>query len=80
MLTLEQKIEYLKKNLLDEQQSSCMKDELYLYFFELENGRFDFLNNLNSHTDIENKIKLVASKMFMHEHEDGLFNIIENYL
>jgi len=78
MLTLEQKIEYFKEYLLDE--SDCMKDELHLYFFELENGKFDFLNKLNSHTAIEDKIRFITSKMFMHEHEDGLFNIIENYL
>lgn len=78
MLTLEQKIEYFKKSLA--QENDCMKDELYLYFFELENGKFDFLDKINSHTDIEDKIKFITSKMFMHEHEDGLFNIIENYL
>jgi hypothetical protein len=78
MLTLEKKIEYFKKYLLLE--SDCMKDELYLYFFELENGQFDFLNNLNTYADIENKTKFIISKMFMHEHEDGLFDIIENYL
>lgn len=78
MLTIEQKIEYFEKCLLD--KSDCMKDELYLYFFELENGKFDFLHKLNSHADIEDKIRFITSKMFMHEQEDGLFNIIENYL
>lgn len=56
-----------------------MKDEIYLYFFELENSSFDFLEKLNLEEEIKNKIDFLVSKMMKHQHEDGLFNIIENY-
>lgn len=78
MLTIKQKVKYFEEYLLD--NSDWMKDELYLYFFELENGNFEFLEHLNSKTEIENKINLLVSKMAMHEHEDSLFNIIESYI
>ena len=79
MLTLEQKIAYFQKYLLDNSNECCMKDEIYLYFFELENSSFDFLEKLNFEEEIKNKIDFLVSKMMKHEHEDGLFNIIENY-
>ena len=47
MLTLEQKIVYFQKHLLDNSIECCMKDEIYLYFFELENSDFNFLEKLN---------------------------------
>lgn len=78
MLTIKQKIKYFEEYLLD--NSNWMKEELYLYFFELENGNFKFLEHLNSKTEIENKINFLISKMAMHEHEDSLFNIIESYI
>lgn len=78
MLTFEEKIKYFEKCLQD--SDDYLMDELHLYFFELENGSFDFLHTLNFYTDIEDKIRFIISKMIMHEHEDGLFNIIENYL
>jgi hypothetical protein len=78
MLTLEQKINYFENGLLCE--NDYMKDELHLYFFELQNSNFNFLNKLHSYYEIEEKIRLIVSKMYLHEHEDGLENIIENYL
>lgn len=80
MLTIEEKIKYFEKYLFDINHNNCMMDELHLYFFELQNGSFNFLNQLESYADIENKVKFIVSKMFMHDHEDGLSNIIENYL
>ncbi|MBN2892745.1 MAG: hypothetical protein JXL97_12830 [Bacteroidales bacterium] len=57
-----------------------MANELHLYFFELENGKFDFLNELNSTHEIENRIDYIVRMMLKHDHEDGLYNIIENYI
>jgi len=78
MLTLNEKIEYFEQYL--QNHDSFMEEELHLYFFELENGSFDFLNQLNSKLAIENKIEYLVEKMLRHYHEDGLHNIIENYL
>ena len=78
MLTLEQKINYFENALSC--KNDYMKDELHLYFFELQNSNFDFLNKLHSYREIDEKIRLIVSKMYLHEHEDGLENIIENYL
>lgn len=52
----------------------------YIYIFELENGNLEFLEKLHSEIEIQNKVDLLVSKMVMHEDEDGLFNIIENYI
>lgn len=78
MLTINQKIKYFEEYLIN--NSNCMKDELHLYFFELENGNLEFLEKLHSEIEIQNKVDLLVSKMVMHEDEDGLFNIIENYI
>jgi hypothetical protein len=78
MLTLNEKIEYFGQCLLD--YNGCMEQELHLYFFELEYGSFDFLNQLNSKLEIEDKIDYLVRMMLKHDHEDSLHNIIENYL
>jgi hypothetical protein len=78
MLTLNKKIDYFEQYLLN--CNGFMEEELHIYFFELENGSFDFLNQLNSKPEIEDKIDYLVRMMLKHDHEDGLHNIIENYL
>lgn len=80
MLSIEKKINFLEKTLLlrNESYGDFMKDEIYFYFFENEQG-FKFLNNLNSKKEIEIKVDFLVSKMIIHEHEEGLYAIIEEY-
>lgn len=81
MLNKEEKINIFKIYLdtKNTSYSDVMKNELYFYFFENENS-LDFLNILLSKNDIINKVDTLITKMIMHEHEDGLDNIIINYL
>lgn len=81
MLVLIEKIEYLKKYLeiKKDNYGDEMKDELLFCFFE-NNYSINFLNNLKTKVDIENKVEFLVSKMILHENEDGLTNIILNYI
>lgn len=55
--------------------SDTMKDEIYNYFFE-NDSELKFLNDFKTKIEIEYKIEQVVSRMVLHEHEDGLENII----
>lgn len=77
MLSNEEKIEYFQK-LLDV-DDNYFKEELYTYYFLLEQGTFEFLNQCNSYDDIDEKTNYLISKIAMHEHEDCISNIIECY-
>jgi hypothetical protein len=78
MLTLEEKIEIFKTELLSKNESyaDTMKEEIYFFFFENEYP-FDFLNDLNSVEAIQNKVNVIIHKMIMHEDEEELRDIIE---
>ena len=76
MLTIKEKIKFFREYLIN--NSNYMKEELYLYFFEYENGSLKFLEKLDSDIEIQNKVDLLVSKMIMHEDDDELFNI-NNY-
>lgn len=81
MLTFEEKIK-LFENILTEKKGGYgdrMRDEIHFYFFENERG-FEFIKKLNTQIEIEAKVEFVVSKMIIHEHEDGLDNIIEYHL
>jgi len=86
MIGIETKISIFKNYLLLRNGSygDVMKDEIYSYFFEIAeediSSKFHFLAHLNSSKQIENKVDFLVSKMIMHEHEDGVRNIIENYV
>lgn len=81
MLSFENKIKYFKNyiSIKNGDYGDVMKDEIYFHFFENEKS-FDFLNGLKSKTEIEEKVQFLVSKMIRHEHEDGLTNIISNYI
>lgn len=75
------KIAYFK-SLLETQEHGYrqkIKYEIYSYYFELENGSFDFLIKLKTDHDIETRLDIVIHKMIMYEHEDGLWDIMEEY-
>lgn len=78
MLTLEEKIEIFKTELLSKNESyaDTMKDEIYFFLFENEYP-LDFLNELNSVEAIQNKVAVIIHKMIMHEDEEELRDIIE---
>jgi hypothetical protein len=81
MLSFEEKTEWFKSQLEIKHNNygDEIKDEIYFYFFENKNS-LDFLNSIESKSEIENKLELLVSKIIMHEHEDGLINIIYNYV
>jgi hypothetical protein len=81
MLSLENKIEFLEQYLeiKNDSYNDQMKEEIYFHLFENRN-EFEFLNKLKSKEEIENKIDFLISKMIMHEHEEGLEIIIDNYI
>lgn len=77
MLNFEQKMEIFKTYLEEEKDAygNEMKAKIHSCFFENE-WDLKFLNDLNTKEDIENKIEHIVSRMILHEHEDGLENII----
>ena len=81
MLIKEQKISFLEEylSLKNNNYGDIIKDELNFYFFENQHN-LNFLNSLNTRDEIENKIDSLVSKIIMHEHEDGINEIIEYYL
>ena len=81
-MTTTQKIFYFKSLLLLSEDGirKQMKNEIFKYYFEFENGSFQFLVKLHSREEIENKLDLVIHKIIMHEHEDEIWNIIEEYI
>ncbi len=81
MLSFEEKTEWFKSQLEIKHNNygDEIKDEIYFHFFENKN-RLDFLSELESKVQIENKLEFLVSKIIMHEHEDGLANIIHNYV
>ena len=78
MLDLNQKIKIFEE--LIESDNSIYAEEMYIYFFTLEQGEFSFLDKLNNLEEIDKRIKLFLSKIAKHEHEDCIPNIIENYI
>ena len=81
MLDLSGKILFLKEYLSNKNDSygDEMKAELSFHFFDLGNDK-SFLDYLNSEDEIKDKIDFLVSKMILHEHEDVLKSIIENYI
>lgn len=53
-----------------------MKVELNVFFFENE-FPLDFLNDLKTENDIQNKIDVIIHQMVMHEDEEELHDIIQ---
>ena len=78
MLKIEEKISIFEELL--KSQDYIYAEEMYIYFFTLEQGNFSFLEKLNSIEEIKNKVDFVLAKIAKHEHQDSISNIIENYM
>lgn len=78
MLKIEEKIKIFEELL--ESQDYIYVEEMYIYFFTLEQGDFSFLEKLNSIEEIKKKVDFVLAKIAKHEHQDCISNIIENYI
>ena len=62
-----------------ESYGDIMRDGISNYFNENQT-KLSFLDKLKNVEEIERKVDFLVSKMILHEHEDGLQNIIVNYL
>jgi hypothetical protein len=79
MLSFKEKINVLK-SCIDTKNSSYsdgMKAELDIFFFENE-FPLDFLNDLNTKKEIQNKIDVIIHQMIIHEDEEELHEIIHS--
>jgi hypothetical protein len=77
MLSFKEKINVLK-SYIDSKNGSYsdeMKAELDIFFFE-NDFPLDFLNDLNTEKEIQNKIDVIIHQMIMHEDEEELQEII----
>ena len=81
MLGKGEKIKIFKSYLAVKYESygDIMRDEISNYFNENQT-ELSFLDKLKNVEEIERKVDFLVSKMILHEHEDGLQNIIVNYL
>jgi hypothetical protein len=81
MLSFDDKKEYFESYLLqvNDNYGDEIKQEIYFEFFELEKFSFTFLDNLKTYSEIENKVEFLVSKIILHEHEDGLDNLVMTY-
>lgn len=81
MLSKNEKIDILNTFLSVRYESygDVMRDEINNYFAENQD-KLSFLNKLKTVEEIEHKVNFIVGKMILHEHEDGLRNIIVNYI
>ena len=61
MLKIDEKIRIFEELL--ESQDYIYAEEMYIYFFTLEQGSFNFLEKLNSIEEIKNKVDFVLAKI-----------------
>ena len=78
MLTHHQKSQILQSIILSSNGSyaDSMKAELAIFFFENEHP-LDFLNDLKTEQEIQNKVDAIIHQMIMHEDEASLQEIME---
>ena len=80
MLNFKKKLEIFTEILGRECETPYIDDIYESIYMYSENMDFDFLNKLNSRTEIENWVDVIKSKIIMHEHEDGVENIFNDYV
>ena len=82
MLSLNQKSEHLEfyLNQKNNNYADLIKEEIVFLFFDSAKYDLSFLKNLHTKADIEKRIDFIVSKSILHEHEDGIQQIIEEYL
>jgi hypothetical protein len=80
MLSFDDKIKLFQNTLeiKNGNYADDIKDEIFFYFFENERS-FHFLNLLKSEDDIIKKVDFLVSKIIMHEHQEGINTLIEQY-
>lgn len=79
MLSFKEKINVLK-SYIDSKNGSYsdeMKAELDIFFFENE-FPLDFLKDLSTEKEIQNKIEVIIHQMIIHEDEEELHEIIHS--
>lgn len=78
MLTHHQKSQFLQSIIASSNGSyaDAMKDELVIFFFENEHP-LDFLKDLKTEQEIQNKLDAIIHQMIMHEDEASLQEIME---
>ena len=78
MLTHLQKSQILQSIIASSNGSyaDAMKDELVIFFFENEHP-LDFLNDIQTEQEIQNKVDAIIHQMIMHEDEATLQEIME---
>ena len=78
MLTHLQKSQILQSIIASSNGSyaDAMKAELAIFFFENEHP-LDFLNDLQTEQEIQNKVDAIIYQMIMHEDEASLQEIME---
>ncbi len=78
MLTHHQKSQFLQSIIASSNGSyaDAMKDELVIFFFENEHP-LDFLKDLKTEQEIQNKLDAIIHQMNMHDDEASLPEIIE---
>ncbi len=78
MLTHHQKSQILQSIILSSNGSYAdgMKAELAIFFFENEHP-LDFLNDLKTEQEIQNKVDAIIHQMILHEDEASLQEIME---
>lgn len=81
MLSKNEKIAAFEASLSVRHESygDMMRDEIKNYYAD-NKSELSFLDKLKTKEEIENKVNFVVSKMILHEHQDSLQNIIENYI
>jgi hypothetical protein len=78
MLSFEEKTKILKSYIETTNGSYAdqMKAELDIFFFENQ-FPLDFLNEMNTEKEIQNKTDVIIHQMIMHQHEEELQEIIQ---
>lgn len=80
MLSLSEKIDGFFESLAVRNGSygDTIREEIEFYFSHNDKS-FDFLEKFNTLQEINDFCQIFVSKIILHEHEDGLNNIIEYY-
>ncbi len=83
MLTLKEKISYLKKSLTleDDSYADSFKPLIYMYIFDFTENNPDlkFLEDLSTKKEIKKWITELTSRLDMKEEDETIGNIIVDY-
>ncbi len=84
MLSLKEKVNYLEEqlNTIGDNYADSLKTDISIFIddFNEVNPLLQFLNHLSSEVEITAWINKLTSRIVMKEHEDGLNEIIFDYI